>query len=74
MGAVVQFKKSDRLAEMEDAIRTLLNRGVTVEEIKMGSLEALTQLVQKDNPHFTWSQATDHADQFINKLFKKVGF
>jgi hypothetical protein len=39
--------RKNRLKEMESAIHTLLGRGVTLEEIKAGSLEALVGLVKK---------------------------
>ncbi|MFC5449063.1 hypothetical protein ACFPOG_12380 [Paenibacillus aestuarii] len=72
MGVVIPIRKN-RLQEMEYAIRTLLNNGVTIDEIKMGSLEALTELVKIENPQLSQSQAAEEADQFITKLFKKVG-
>ena len=70
---VIPMRKRSRLLEMENAISTLLDRGVTLEEIKAGSIGALVQLVKKENPHFTESEAQEHADQFIDRLFKKVG-
>lgn len=70
---VTQMRKS-RLIEMENAIRTLLHRGVTIDEIKAGLLEALAVLMKNENPHFTEPEAIKSADQYINELFRKAGY